>query len=106
MTSNRLYPLLTNVSFAFAMLSWPILFLKVYTLLLLYFVDQIGTSDVRVVLPEPSSEMVANVVRQGPATPGKDQQKRARAELSVLPKTPSNTFTLRLTHEAPRPLLI
>jgi hypothetical protein len=49
--------------------------------------DVIAQADEgRVVLPEPSSEMVANIVRQGPATPGKGQKKRVRAELSVLPE--------------------
>jgi hypothetical protein len=43
--------------------------------------DVIAQADEgRVLLPEPSTEMVANIVRQGPATP---QKKRA---LSVLPE--------------------
>ena len=49
--------------------------------------DVIAQADEgRVVLPEPSTEMVANIERQGPATPGKGQKKRVRAELSVLPE--------------------
>jgi len=45
--------------------------------------DVIAQADEgRMVLPEPSSEMVANIVRQGPVTPGK----KRRAELSVLPE--------------------
>jgi len=49
--------------------------------------DVIAQADQgRVLLPEPSIEMAANVVRQGPTTPGKGQNKRARAELSVLPE--------------------
>jgi hypothetical protein len=36
--------------------------------------DVIAQADEgRVVLPEPSSEMVANIVRQGPATPGSEE---------------------------------
>ena len=54
--------------------------------------DVIAQADEgRVVLPEPSSEMVANIVRQGPVTPGKGQKKR-RAELSVLPEDSLEQF--------------
>jgi|SRR6266540_4570237 len=50
--------------------------------------DVIAEADEgRVVLPEPSSEMVANIAREGPAaaaTPNKSQKKRVHAELSAV----------------------
>jgi hypothetical protein len=49
--------------------------------------DVIAQADEgKIVLPEPSSEMVANVVRQSPAGPSRGQNKRVRAELSTLPE--------------------
>lgn len=49
--------------------------------------DVIAQADEgKIVLPEPSSEMVANVIRQSPADTSKGQNKRVRAELSTLPE--------------------
>ena len=49
--------------------------------------DVIAQADEgRVLLPEPSSEMVANITRQGPSTPVRSQNKRVREQLSVLPE--------------------
>jgi len=49
--------------------------------------DVIAQADEgKIVLPEPSSEMVANVERQSPAGPSRGQNKRVRAELSTLPE--------------------
>lgn len=51
--------------------------------------DVIAEADEgKVVLPEPSSEMFANITREGSsvATPSKGQNKRVHAELSVVPE--------------------